>query len=128
MTGGLFPGHPFTPNVKCVIFTTLVAGGYWFLPKNNMIVLLFLLWIPYVAMSWYDYAYNCSDRNHPTGLPFGRLLYLPFKDPDYKKEFESLPADRIAILDKIDHAAMWTLFVASILIVGYVLKSRLTIA
>ena len=47
MAGGIFPGAPFHFNIKCVIFTLFLAGGYWFAPAKNIWILGFLLWFPY---------------------------------------------------------------------------------
>lgn len=112
MAGGLFPGKPFAFNVKCIVGTVLVAGGYWFLPPKNLWVLLFLLWFPYVAMAWYDYAYDCRDKMQPTLFPFGRYVFLPFKPPEYKAEFGRMDPQQIAAMDRLDHAAGWTLVIA----------------
>ena len=77
MSGGLYPGRPFAFNLKCIVFTAAVAGGYWWLPPRSWWVLLMLLWLPYVAMAWYDYMYDCRDKMGPTLVPFGRWLFLP---------------------------------------------------
>lgn len=106
MTGGLF-GYPFVPNMKCVWFTTIMASGYWFLPPQNYAVLVALLILPYVAMSWYDEAYACSNKLKPTLIPFGRTLFLPLKPPAYKAEFASLPPEAIRVMDNVDHIFAW---------------------
>lgn len=111
MSGGIFPGRPFALNIKCVIFTLIVAGGYWYLPPKNMYILLFLLWLPYVAMAWYDYAYDCKDKMMPTLFPLGRYIFLPFKPAGYKAEFDKFSSDQIKSMDRIDHITIWTLVV-----------------
>ncbi len=111
MAGGLFPGYPFAPNWKCVWFTLAVAGGYWFLPPKNYWVLFVLLIVPYVAMSWYDYTYDCNDKLKPTLVPFGRQLFLPLKPPEYKAEFASLPPQAIEAMDRLDHISAWIVLV-----------------
>jgi hypothetical protein len=98
-------------NVKCVIFTAAVAGGYWYLPPKNIGVLALLLWLPYVALAWYDYAYECRFKMQPTVFPFGRWIFLPFKPLGYKNAFESLPDDRKATIKRVDHIAAWTVLV-----------------
>ena len=70
MSGGIFPGRPFEVNIKCVLFTMLIAGGYWYLPSKNLYILIFLLWSPYIAMAWYDYSYDCNDKLKYTLFPF----------------------------------------------------------
>ena len=90
MAGGIFPGQPLAFNLKCVVFSLLLSGGYWYLPPKSIPVLVALLYFPYLAMAWYDYIYNCEYRLQPTVFPFGRWLYLPFKPPDYKDAYENL--------------------------------------
>jgi hypothetical protein len=51
MAGGLFPGYPFSVNIKCIIFTAILAGGYWYLPPKNLWILAFLIWFPYIALA-----------------------------------------------------------------------------
>ena len=84
MAGGIFPGHPFALNIKCIVFTIALAAGYWFLPPKNLYILIFLIWFPYIALAWYDYSYDCRDKLKPTLVPFGRYIWLPFKPPDRK--------------------------------------------
>lgn len=55
-------------NLKCIVFTAILAGGYWFLPPRNKWVLLALLYFPYAAMAWYDYWYACQRNLGPTYL------------------------------------------------------------
>lgn len=116
MAGGLFPGKPFEFNLKCIVFTALLASGYWYLPRKNLWILVFLLWSPYIALAWYDYAYDCQLKLQPTAVPFGRAIWLPFKPPGYKQAYEDLPPEKKAIMDKVDHVAGWTLLAA---LVGY---------
>lgn len=114
MAGGIFPGRPFIPNIKCVVFTALLAGGYWFLPHKNILVLLLLLWFPYIAMAWYDYSYKCQDKLKPTVVPFGRYIWLPFKPQAYKDEFKKLSSETIK---EMDHVDTWTLAFIVLLVV-----------
>jgi hypothetical protein len=114
MAGGLFPGKPFEFNIKCIIFTAVLAAGYWYLPHKNPWVLAFLIWFPYIALAWYDWTYKCQDKLQPTIVPFGRYLWLPFKPPGYKEEFNQLPQDKIEAMNNIDHIAGWTLVAALI--------------
>jgi hypothetical protein len=109
MAGGIFEGRPFALNIKCVIFTLVVAGGYWYSPPKNKYILLFLLWLPYVSMAWYDYAYNCKDKMQPTLFPFGRYIFLPFKPQGYKNEFEKMTKEHIKAMDQLDHIVAYTL-------------------
>lgn len=119
MAGGLFPGQPFSFNIKCIVFTAVVAGGYWFLPPRSWWVLAVLLWLPYVAMAWYDYAYECRNHMQPTLFPFGRYVFLPFKPPSYQQEYSALPRENIEAMERLDHVTAWTLLVASAACVLY---------
>ena len=109
MAGGLYPGRPFALNAKCIVFTALVAGGYWYLPPRRLWALALLLWLPYVAMAWYDYAYRCQDPMSPTIVPFGRLLFLPFKPRPYKREYAGMAQARLDAMASLDHVLGWTL-------------------
>jgi len=114
MSGGIFPNYPFQLNIKCIIFTVFIAGGYWWLPKKNWIVLFFLLWLPYIVLAWYDYVYQCQYKMQPTLIPFGRYAFLPFKPPDYKKAFNELPTSAKNDMDRLDHITLWTIIIASL--------------
>jgi hypothetical protein len=107
MAGGIFPGAPFRFNIKCIIFTALLAGGYWFLPHKNLWVLFFLLWFPYIAMAWYDYAYECRSLK-PTIVPFGRYIWLPFKPKSYQDDFTKMSDSQIQAMNRLDHIVGWT--------------------
>jgi len=120
MAGGLFPGHPFALNLKCIIFTLILAAGYWFAPHKNLWVLAFLIWFPYIALAWYDYSYNCQDKLKPTIVPFGRYIWLPFKPPGYKEEFAKLEPEKIQAMDKLDHIVIWSII--AILISIWILR------
>jgi hypothetical protein len=115
MSGGIFPGRPFHFNVKCIIFTLVLAAGYWYLPHKNPWVLAFLIWFPYIALAWYDWSYQCQDKLQPTLVPFGRYIWLPFKPPGYKQAYEDLPDEQKEAMNKLDHLVGWTI-VASLVI------------
>lgn len=119
MSGGIFPNYPFHLNLKCIIFTLILALGYWYLPKKNYIILIFLLWFPYIALAWYDYIYRCKDKMKPTIIPFGRYLFLPFKPKGYKDEFNKLPPEAIQAMDTLDHITIYTLIFIFIFIFIY---------
>ncbi len=124
MAGGIYPGKPFSPNWKCVVFSALIAGGYWFLPPKNWFVLAFLLWAPYVTLSWYDYAYNCTDKMKPTVVPFGRYVFLPFKPDGYKAEYAKLAQAQLDTMDRVDHVAGWTLVVIALGVLVWKARAR----
>ena len=123
MAGGIFPGRPFRFNIKCIIFTAVLAAGYWYLPPKNLWVLAFLIWFPYIALAWYDWSYNCQDKLQPTIIPFGRYVWLPFKPRGYKEEFNQLPPEKIEAMNNLDHLAGWTL-VAGLIIWKLLSKYR----
>lgn len=112
MAGGIFPGAPFRFNIKCVVFTLIVAGGYWFLPAKNIWMLGFFLWFPYLALAWYDWSYACQDRLEPTIVPFGRYMWLPFKPPGYQADYLKLSDGQIRTMDRVDHLVGWTILAA----------------
>jgi hypothetical protein len=109
MAGGIFPGHPFALNIKCIVFTAILAGGYWYLPHKNPWILTFLIWFPYIALAWYDYSYKCQDKIMPTLVPFGRYIWLPFKPKGYKDEFNKLRPEQIQAMDRLDHIVGWSI-------------------
>jgi hypothetical protein len=121
MAGGIFPGAPFAFNIKCIVFTALLAGGYWYLPPKKLFVLFFLLWFPYIAMAWYDYAYQCHGLK-PTIVPFGRYMWLPFKPQDYQAEFTKLSDSQVRSMDRLDHLVGWSIVVS--LTAWLVLRSK----
>jgi len=121
MSGGIFPSRTFNWNLKCIIFTLLIAGGYWFLPQRNIYVLFFLLWIPYVSMAWYDYLYDCKDKMQPTLFPFGRYIFLPFKPSGYQDEFKKMDKEQIQSMDALDHIFTWILFICILFYLAYIL-------
>jgi hypothetical protein len=121
MTGGIFPGKPFKLNIKCIIFTAMLAGSYWYLPPKNKWILLLLLWLPYIMLAYYDYAYDCqTNKLEPTAIPFGRVLWLPFKPQGYKDKYNNLSEETKSSYDKVDHIALWTLLV----IAGFYIKVK----
>jgi len=120
MAGGIFPGAPFRFNIKCVIFTAMLAGGYWLLPPKNYFVLFFLLWFPYIAMAWYDYMYECRNKLGPTIVPFGRYMWLPFKPPQYQAEYNKMSESQIGTMSRVDHVVGWTIV---ILVLAYSFKT-----
>jgi hypothetical protein len=65
MAGGIFPGKPFTFNIKCIIFSLIVMALFLYKPtfkSNWMLALtLFVIFVvAYVAMAWYDWVFDCK--------------------------------------------------------------------
>lgn len=108
----MYTGRPFAFNVKCIVFTLVIAGGYWYVPPKNLWVLGALLWLPYVAMAWHDHLYRCADKMGPTLFPLGRYIFLPFKPPGYRDEYNKMAQHQKDIMSTMDHAIAWALLVA----------------
>jgi hypothetical protein len=88
---GLF-NTPLYLNIKCLIFSFFIIIIYY-LPKpryySHHIIMIFLLGTSaYIAMSWYDVLYDCTDRFGPTYLGWMTKLLKP---SHYSKQYESLP-------------------------------------
>jgi hypothetical protein len=49
-------------NTKCLVFTGVLALGYWYLPQKEPFVVAGILFGGYIAMAWYDELYNCEYR------------------------------------------------------------------
>jgi hypothetical protein len=77
------------------------------------------LWLPYVALAWYDYQYDCKDKMQPTLFPFGRYIFLPFKPQGYQAEFAKLPQEQIAKMNDLDHVVTWSLLIIIIAVALY---------
>ncbi len=65
MAGGLFPNYPFELNPKCIIFSIIIIGLFFYEPptmniywKSFTSLILFVL--SYVSMAWYDYKFDCQ--------------------------------------------------------------------
>lgn len=85
---GPFTKAAFHPNIKCIIFSGIMMGAYWFLPANKNIYLLPIIFIfSYVAIGWYDQIYKC-DRKLYTGSAsdFGTILDSIFKPQKLNKD------------------------------------------
>lgn len=118
MAGGLFDNQPFALNIKCIIFTLLLAGGYWYLPQRRLWILVALLYFPYLALAWYDYYYDCRQGLlQPTVFPFGEYLYLPFKPPDYKERYDQMSDEKKSTMKQYGRFA--AAVIVGILIVLY---------
>jgi len=109
MAGGIFQNEGFHLNPKCIIISIIYALSYWYLPPKKWYILLFILYITYILIAWYDHIYKCQYKLHPTIFPFGKYIYLPFKPPEYQKEYANLPQWKIDIMDKFNHITLWTI-------------------
>ena len=65
MAGGLFPNYPFELNPKCIIFSIIIIGLFFYQPPDmniywKVFVSFILFVISYVSMAWYDYKFDCQ--------------------------------------------------------------------
>jgi UDP-N-acetylmuramyl pentapeptide phosphotransferase/UDP-N-acetylglucosamine-1-phosphate transferase len=109
MAGGIFKDQPFALNPKCIVISLIFAIFYWYMPYRKWYILVFILWVTYIAIAWYDDYYKCKYKMHPTIFPFGKYIYLPFKPKSYQNEYKRFPKWKIAIMDKVNHISLWTL-------------------
>lgn len=111
MAGGIFPNQPFSLNIKCIIITIILALCYWYLPQKNIYVLFTILWITYILIAWYDYVYKCDYKLKPTLFPLGKYIYLPFKPPDYQREYKNLSKEQLDYMEKVNDISLWSIIV-----------------
>lgn len=87
MAGGIFPGKPFTFNIKCIIFSLIIMALFLYKPtfKSNFMLglTLFIIFVvAYVAMAWYDWAFDCSLLPLERGsMSFSGLFKPPAHEP-----------------------------------------------
>lgn len=65
MAGGIFPNYPFVLNPKCVVFSAIIIGLFFYCPpamdmRWKLLISFFLFVVSYVAMAWYDYKFECQ--------------------------------------------------------------------
>jgi hypothetical protein len=65
MAGGIFQNYPFELNAKCVIFSIVIIGLFFYKPPNmniyyNLLLSFVLFVVSYVGMAWYDYSFECQ--------------------------------------------------------------------
>ncbi len=65
MAGGLFPNYPFELNPKCIIFSIIIIGIFFYHPPEmniywKIFVSMILFIVSYVSMAWYDYKFQCQ--------------------------------------------------------------------
>lgn len=100
----------------CFVFVQFI------LPRKNYWVLAATLYLPYLAIAWWDYIFDCSNRMDPTIFPFGRFIYLPFKPADYKQRWQELPDEKKGTIAQFDAWVFWILFaIITTFIVGFLL-------
>jgi hypothetical protein len=112
MGGGLF-GTPLYLNPKCLVFSAAVLGVYWLPhPKaflHRCVAAFLLATAAYIALAWYDYIYDCTDRLGPTLLGWMSGM---FKPAEYRKKFDDLPVKYKKIVRGVDIAVILVLVAA----------------
>jgi hypothetical protein len=98
MSGGFFPGYPFTLNIKCIIFSIIIMIIYTFRPPvlslvPSLLIYFIIFVVSYVALAWYDYYYACSQlplQKSSTGL----TDYLKPPPHEPKKQVEHMFSEK----------------------------------
>ena len=87
MAGGIFPNYPFELNPKCIIFSIIIIGLFFYKPPELQIywklMIAFILFVlSYVGLAWYDYTFDCTTLAlKKSTSPIGITGY--FKPPSY---------------------------------------------
>jgi len=64
---------PITGNIKCIVISICLALAYWYAPRRNKYVLIFILYTTYLFIAYYDYFYDC--RRGQFGPTFLKTYY-----------------------------------------------------
>ena len=115
MAGGIFPGYPFTLNIKCIIFSLLIMIAFSICPRGlsrpTLLLTYFLIFVfSYVAMAWYDYYYSCQT------LPLQKStvgITGVFKPPAHQPEKQ---VGHLMSQEDVDKN-MWTVYLLHVLII-----------
>ena len=68
-------------NIKCVIYTLIIAILYWFLPRTRLSIVSASI-LSFFSINWYNYVYSNNNLifNIIYAITIGLLLtYLPLK-------------------------------------------------
>ena len=123
MSGGIFPGYPFTLNIKCIIFSLIIMALYTYCPpkvesKAKIFLIYFALFvISYVGLAWYDYFYACSQ------LPLHRAkgsITVKIKPSAHEKEKQENQLMSIKEVDKNNKTIFWLHFVMIVPFLTYI--------
>jgi hypothetical protein len=125
MAGGIYINRPFSPNIKCIIFSFFMMAYYWTSSKftggkpNNLLYPLIFI-IAYVAMAWYDVIYNCSDRLYSGVSGPAATISSIFKDQlrTYKHTKKDIVLDQEDIYQKNVYLTHLLMIVPIIMFVG----------
>jgi len=66
----------FSPNTKCLVLSTFLAGCYGYLVYNpakqyygiNPLIFILIYLFAYIGLAWYDYLYDCQKYLLQTGV------------------------------------------------------------
>lgn len=123
MSGGIFPGYPFTLNIKCIIFSLIIMALYTYCPpkiqsKTKIFLVYFIIFVvSYVAMAWYDYYYSCTQ------LPLQRStkgITGRFKPPAHEPEKQTKQMMTMVEIEKNKKSIFWLHFVLIVPLLGYI--------
>jgi len=124
MSGGIFPGYPFTLNIKCIIFSLVVMGLYTYCPPQSQtpfakyLIYFALFVVSYVAMAWYDWFYGCSQ------LPLHRSqkggITGLFKPPPHEPEKQTKQLMTAEEVDKNKKTIFWLHFALIVPFLSYI--------
>jgi hypothetical protein len=101
MSGGIYIDKPFQFNLKCVLFAFAIIALYVTSTRSgasrekanqsstNYYMLPFIFILSYVALSWYDHMYDCSDKLYSGLYGPSAPFDSPFK-PQVPKILESI--------------------------------------
>lgn len=89
MAGGIFPNYPFVLNPKCVVFSAIIIGLFFYSPPKmgihwNLLISFILFVVSYVAMAWYDYKFECQKLALKRGTSKYSITQQ-FKPPTHTK-------------------------------------------
>jgi len=104
MSGGIFPGYPFTLNIKCIIFSFVIMYIYAFCPPKlstgyNLVIYFLIFVVSYVSLAWYDYFYHCTQLPLMKGRHSFTGLFKP-ESHEPAKQKEHLFSERELIKNK----------------------------
>ena len=132
-----FPFQHFSPNIKCIVISLIVILFYWqigvskandplrgLLPVKSIPMVIFLLWVTYISVAWYDYLYDvpADRRMKPTLFPLGRIVFMPFKDPQYQETYEKMSPEDKAAMDTFDKFVVYGVLGLGAIILYYKFK------
>ena len=78
-------GDKIAFNYKCIVISVGLALLYWFAPSKNKWVLASILYLTYLAISWYDYLFGCATN--PLRPTFLYSFYGFLKPREYRQAY-----------------------------------------